>query len=385
MRMESHRSFTRSLAATAILVLALAGCGGQGTTPAVGSAPLRAGTLALTSVTKIAALTAYSSGGFIDFSASTTTTAASWTPRNSGTESTNQLTLPLACSDQPISVPASVRAGSASPSPEPSPTPSSATTNCYIVVYTDGVDPAIVAGPATTSQDGNLVFPQTSPGLAYNVSGHYSFFVAILPATSACTGGTPTTLAGNFNGTAIAAGDSLWLSSVMKLQGATGAKITMTGSTFTIDGVPYAGPNSTVTFSPATTSATTTFDGTAFATASSTSFAGNTLLNGLTIPLPTGLAGSKHSVAWTGTFYSSVSNVKLSWQWAGAAYTQFGDYGSIGVKASDDAHATGNSDHAGTPEAFKSYVTGGATGGGGSNYTGSYSPTLAVTPTLCTV
>jgi hypothetical protein len=34
-----------------------------------------------------------------------------------------------------------------------------------------------------------------------------------------------------------------------------------------------------------------------------------------------------------------------------------------------------NSDHAGTPENDKQNVTGGATGGGGSNYTGSLSAT----------
>jgi hypothetical protein len=37
-----------------------------------------------------------------------------------------------------------------------------------------------------------------------------------------------------------------------------------------------------------------------------------------------------------------------------------------------------NADHAGTPENFKSYVIGGATGGGGSNYTGGYSGTVSV-------
>src|SRR5262249_2005178 len=41
-----------------------------------------------------------------------------------------------------------------------------------------------------------------------------------------------------------------------------------------------------------------------------------------------------------------------------------------------------NSDHAGTPENFKSYVTGGATGGGGSNYTGSLSATASVVPAV---
>ncbi len=53
------------------------------------------------------------------------------------------------------------------------------------------------------------------------------------------------------------------------------------------------------------------------------------------------------------------------------------DYNSLGVKPVDDNKASQNknSDHAGTPENFKSFVIGGARGGGGSNFTGSYSGT----------
>jgi hypothetical protein len=64
-------------------------------------------------------------------------------------------------------------------------------------------------------------------------------------------------------------------------------------------------------------------------------------------------------------------------------YTNFsGDYNALGIKPVDDNHLTQyqNSDHAGTPEAFRKYVIGGAIGGGGSNYTGSYSSTGHVTP-----
>jgi len=52
------------------------------------------------------------------------------------------------------------------------------------------------------------------------------------------------------------------------------------------------------------------------------------------------------------------------------------------VKPVDDNRASAyqNSDHAGTPENFTPYVVGGATGGGGSNFTGSYSGTSACTP-----
>jgi hypothetical protein len=59
-------------------------------------------------------------------------------------------------------------------------------------------------------------------------------------------------------------------------------------------------------------------------------------------------------------------------------YTSFSsNYTALGVKPVDDNSASiyQNADHAGTPENFKPYVIGGARGGGGSNYTGSYSGT----------
>src|SRR5262249_53780935 len=79
------------------------------------------------------------------------------------------------------------------------------------------------------------------------------------------------------------------------------------------------------------------------------------------------------------------AGVTLKWQWSAAVYTNFGaDYNAFNVKPLDSNSATiyPNSDHAGTPEAFKSFVVGGARGGGGSNFTGSYSATAAVIPTV---
>src|SRR5258708_13791470 len=67
--------------------------------------------------------------------------------------------------------------------------------------------------------------------------------------------------------------------------------------------------------------------------------------------------------------------------WAKTAYSVFSTYyNAIGVKPVDDNKESQyqNSDHAGTPENFESKVTGGATGGGGSNYTGSYSGTVSL-------
>ncbi|HEV3154494.1 MAG TPA: hypothetical protein VGZ02_11870 [Candidatus Baltobacteraceae bacterium] len=200
----------------------------------------------------------------------------------------------------------------------------------------------------------------------------------------ACSGGPTSTLAANFNGTALPAGSALWLTSVFKLQGADAATITMNNSSVTVAGVSYTGPDSTVTLSPATQQATVSYTGSFFVN-SSTSFSGNTFLDAVEVPLPSGLDGGIKNVSWSAQLYSSVPNVKVQWQWAAAAYTQFGDYSIAGIKPSDDPNVTvyANSDHAGTPENFKSFVIGGGTGGGGSNFTGSYSSTLGVLPSLC--
>ena len=88
-------------------------------------------------------------------------------------------------------------------------------------------------------------------------------------------------------------------------------------------------------------------------------------------------------MTWQGDFTTTTPGVQVNWQWAAAAYTNFASNPSaLQVKTVDDNHADTyqNSDHAGTPENFKPYVTGGARGGGGSNWTGSLSATVSVTP-----
>lgn len=197
----------------------------------------------------------------------------------------------------------------------------------------------------------------------------------------------------NFNGTAIPAGDSIWFSSVLKVSGigtspvrvflrAASVQFTAAGQTYLL---PV--PDATITFSPSATSAFTAYDPSRnewITTLPSTGLAGNDFLSGLTFMAHAGgLSGGINPVTWTGTFYSDTAGVSVNWQWAAAVYTSFGtDYRTLGVKPVDDNSASQykNSDHAGTPEAFKTFVTGGARGGGGSNYTGSYSGTASVIP-----
>ncbi len=197
----------------------------------------------------------------------------------------------------------------------------------------------------------------------------------------------------NFNGTAIPAGDWIWFTSVLKVHGLGSQPVTigfMGSIEFSVDGTQYIVPvpSALVTFSPFVTAATTVFsNGLWVTTVPLSGLAGNVFLDGFALqaPAPNGFPGGIQPVTWQGMFFSMTPGITVQWQWAAAVYgnTVFGvNYNQLGVKPVDDNKASvyQNSDHAGTPESFGSYVVGGATGGGGSNFTGSYSGTAACTP-----
>jgi hypothetical protein len=113
------------------------------------------------------------------------------------------------------------------------------------------------------------------------------------------------------------------------------------------------------------------------------------LLSGLAVPVPSSGMQGGGNVSWSGTFSSNVPGVSIDWKWGAAAYSSFTtDYNALAVKSGHQtACGQGKADHAGTPEGFnndnqpwKKFVTGGARGGGGSNWTGSWSGTQSVSP-----
>jgi RHS repeat-associated protein len=202
-------------------------------------------------------------------------------------------------------------------------------------------------------------------------------------------------IASNFNATAIHAGNFIWFSSVLKASGLGSAPVRIflrsASVRFAVNGITRTlpVPDATVIFSPSCTSATTTFDTQKkewITSAPSFHLEGNTFLSGLTLPVSEGgLPGGINPVTLSGTFYVDTAGVSLNWQWAAAVYTVFStEYQSIGVKPVDSSTASvyKNSDHAGTPENYKNFVTGGARGGGGANYTGSYSATASIVPVV---
>ncbi len=196
----------------------------------------------------------------------------------------------------------------------------------------------------------------------------------------------------NFNGTAIQAGDYVWFSSVAKVQGvgSTPVTVNVTDQTiaFTSNGTSYdlTVPDTTIVLNPATTAASTSFGAGGWSVSAPTHFSGNVFLSGLGWQAVNGLSGgSVKNITWTGDFTTNTAGVSVNWQWAAAVYTEFtSNMSGVQVKTVDDNHEDvyQNSDHAGTPENFKSFVTGGARGGGGSNWTGSYSATASVQPSM---
>lgn len=197
----------------------------------------------------------------------------------------------------------------------------------------------------------------------------------------------------NFNGTPIRAGDFIWFNSVLKVQGLGSDPVTVgfTGSiSFTVNGALHVVPvpSGIVNFSPNVTVATTVFcNGQWVTTVPLSGLSGNVFLDGVALqaPTPGGFPGGIHDITWQGMFFSLTPGLKIQWQWAAAVYriAHFSDdYNALGVKPVDDNNASAyqNSDHAGTPENFRPFVVGGARGGGGSNFTGSYSGTGSSVP-----
>jgi len=219
---------------------------------------------------------------------------------------------------------------------------------------------------------------------------------ATVPVQTAYTGSsgscsTFTEITSGFNGNRIDAGNYIWFNSVMKLTSPVpsgGLVVDFTGQTITISSSAGSStimlPDSEIDFSTSATTATTMLTGTGWLTTVPASFGDNVFLSGVAYQPPGGLTGG--SVAtWSGEVTSN-SPMSMNWQWGAAVYTSFDniDYNNDGIKPvhSTSLDAYHNGDQAGTPENYKSFVVGGATGGGGSNWTGSYSGTAAAS-TFC--
>jgi uncharacterized repeat protein (TIGR01451 family) len=139
-------------------------------------------------------------------------------------------------------------------------------------------------------------------------------------------------------------------------------------------------PDCQVNFTPNCSSGSCSFDGTTWQTTLPCAGDNQILLSGCGIPWQSDFANC-HSVCWTGAFSCSTPGINCNWQWSAACYnTSLGNCGQVNVKPCLNTQCGyNNGDQAGTPENYKNYCQGGACGGGGANYTGSWSGTGSFT------
>jgi len=202
----------------------------------------------------------------------------------------------------------------------------------------------------------------------------------------------------NFNGTAVPAGSYLWFNANFTVQHIPSGGVTLdftNGSiALTSQGTTYnlPVPNAKITFSPSASCTSTYFDSVTNSWITTVPVTGDDeiFLTGLAVQIPAGgLPGGANPVDFKGTLSaeSDIPGISAQMKWGAAAYSSFTtDYNALQVKAGHQtACGMSNGDHAGTPEGvdnnnvpWKHYVVGGARGGGGSNFTGSWSGTIGV-------
>lgn len=222
--------------------------------------------------------------------------------------------------------------------------------------------------------------------------------VTLIPVSRASTVTDTTSLKAGFNGNAIKAGDTVWFQAVVQWVGTHPSVLTnihlypenitiaeSSGTQFHLNL-----PGALVTYSPGATTATTVWNSTSseWVTTVPASYSGDVFASGVPFLVPAGGLSAGAHVTWWVNFHSSEGCLSFNWKFAAAVYTDFphwGSYGKIGVKPVDSNSLSvyKNSHHAGTPENYTAYVTGGAMGGGGSNFTGSYSGTGSVRGGSC--
>jgi hypothetical protein len=212
--------------------------------------------------------------------------------------------------------------------------------------------------------------------------------VTIPLSSSGATGIPPVTssITADFNRTAINAGNYIWFNSVLAASGMGSNPVTIRVTNQTVTSGRFAVnlPDAVVTIWPTAGQATTNFDASTntWTTVRPSAFGGNTFMSGIGYSVPSTLPGGIKSVVWRGTFASDRAGVTLKWRWAAAVYRQFStDLAALGVKPCDgDKYSSYvNSDRAGTPENFKSFVIRGGRGDGGTNYTGNNTGAVDVT------
>jgi len=277
---------------------------------------------------------------------------------------------------------------------------------CFIGIIATGFDVDVCVDPATlppgiafvsTKYHQNAPNCQTVFLLYPNNVGDADFLYKKTdcgpppPPPGLCS--IPGSIDSGFNGTAVVGVSSgpayIWFNSNISLKGQpAGTHVTLTNAQVIVNGTPHAVPDAIITFDNVPC-ATTTFDAAnnVWRTTVPTAGSDEIFLAGLAWPTANLPGGAK--VTFQGTFATDRRGICLSWKWGAAAYKTWTldggqpEYNAANIKPAHSGTCDyNNGDHAGTPEnaMLKKAVTGGARGGGGSNFTGSWSSTGNLCP-----
>lgn len=149
--------------------------------------------------------------------------------------------------------------------------------------------------------------------------------------------------------------------------------------------------DATITFSPSATCVSTKFDTATNTWQTTVPLKGDDeiFLSGRSFRVSASFASTgkiKGPVVWQGTFGSDVPNLTIQWKWGAAFYRFFfgsDGYNNLDIKPSHkNSCNTGKDDHSGTPQnqAVKDKVIESGRTTSGSEWTGSWSGTIAVSP-----
>jgi hypothetical protein len=242
-----------------------------------------------------------------------------------------------------------------------------------------------------TPLGGNVGVPN---GTGYSVAagtGFYTDFGFFTPSAPACT--IPATSeiisSTSWNTFKVPAGATpvVWVHAHFKPNGvptAVASTVQFTGVSFVLNGISYPMPNGVVTFQPAAPYvSTTTFTGTpgtSSAQWTTTINPGNlsdeNFFVGAAIPVDLTMTGGGQATIQF-TTQTDDSDLSFAWQWSAAVYTFWPSGWNAALIQPYHGNGLTGSQHAGTPDntqVQKSLIQG-PRGGGGSNFTGSWSAT----------
>jgi hypothetical protein len=201
-------------------------------------------------------------------------------------------------------------------------------------------------------------------------------------------------IASNFNGTSIQQGNWIWFNAHIAFKGTVsdGMKIYFTGQTLTSPAFgTLSVPDGEIEYTSSVSTPSTTYHsaggptgGPYWLTMVPLSQGGTIFVSGLAWQVTSPTGSNYNPVTWSGCFSvsgGSGCNFGLQWQWSAAVYNQF-EAPADGTNNLGVTSTQANGLQPGTPTNFEKFVIGGARGGGGANFTGSWSGTASVT-TVC--